>query len=417
LNQRINESDTSSPKGNAVYINKLNKIKVLGLIRDHGTISRAEIVEITGLSAPTVSRIVKGLTREEKLLESIGIGDSSGGRPPVMLRFTGELSYVIGVDLGATTTRGVLSDLNGKFIEEIEYPTRLKEGFKVIVGDVGNLIQKLAASQRKKTSARIFGVGIAVAGLVDLQKNLIKYSPDFKWNKVDIVGALKDKVDFPIIFDNVTRLMALGGLSYGKGMKSRDFICINVGYGIGAGVIVNGELLTGTRGFAGEFGHITMDRASDIQCSCEKYGCLEALASGKAIALAAQRLLADGEESKMNELCQGKIDRVTAKMVAEAAKLGDTLALEVFNEATEYIGIGIASLVNLFNPEMVLIGGGVSLAGDLFFDNIRKVVGQHVMQSSGWELQILPVAFGENAALMGAFALVLNQVLNLSLVR
>jgi len=110
LNQRINESDTSSPKGNAVYINKLNKIKVLGLIRDHGTISRAEIVEITGLSAPTVSRIVKGLTREEKLLESIGIGDSSGGRPPVMLRFTGELSYVIGVDLGDTLALEVFNE-------------------------------------------------------------------------------------------------------------------------------------------------------------------------------------------------------------------------------------------------------------------------------------------------------------------
>ena len=417
MNQRINESDTSSPRGNAVYINKLNKIKVLGLIREHGSISRAEIVEITGLSAPTVSRIVKGLTREEKLVESIGIGDSSGGRPPVMLRFTGELSYIIGVDLGATTTRGVLSDLNGKFIEEIEFPTRLKEGFKVIVGDVGNLIQKLAASRRKETSARIFGVGIAVAGLVDLQKNLIEYSPDFKWHKVDIARALNEKVAYPIIFDNVTRLMALGAYSYGKGMKSRDFICINVGYGIGAGVIVNGELLTGKRGFAGEFGHITMDRASKIQCSCEKYGCLEALASGKAIALAAKGFLAGGEASKLNELCQGKIDRVTAEMVAEAAKQGDALALKVFNKATEYLGIGIASLVNLFNPEMVLIGGGVSMAGDLFFENIRKVVGQHVMQSSGQKLGINPMAFGKNAALMGAFALVLNRVLNLSLIR
>jgi glucokinase len=104
-------------------------------------------------------------------------------------------------------------------------------------------------------------------------------------------------------------------------------------------------------------------------------------------------------------------------MVAEAAKQGDALALKVFNEATEYLGIGIAGLVNLFNPEMVLIGGGVSLAGDLFFDNIREVAGQHVMQSNGRELEIHPVAFGKNAALMGAFALVLNQVLNLSLIR
>ncbi len=410
------ETESRAPKGNAVYINRLNKIEVLGLIREHGTISRAEIVEISGLSAPTVSRIVKGLIREEKLVESIGIGDSSGGRPPVMLKFKGEDSYVIGIDMGATATRGVLSDLNGKFIEEIKFPTRLNDGFEEIAGDVGDLIQKLADSDRKAASARIFGVGIAVAGLVDFEHNIIEYSPDFKWHNVDIVGELRKKIDYPIIFDNVTRLMALGGLSYGKGMKSNNFICINVGYGIGSGVIVDGELLRGARGFAGEFGHITAERDSKIQCSCEKYGCLEALASGKAIASNAQRLLSDGKKSKILELCKGEISLVTAKTVAEAASQGDELSLRIFNEATDHIGIGIANLVNLFNPEMVIIGGGVSLAGDLFFDNIRHVVGQHVIQSSGKDLPIIPVAFGENAALMGAFALILKRVMDLSLI-
>ncbi len=410
------ETESRAPKGNAVYINRLNKIEVLGLIREHGTISRAEIVEISGLSAPTVSRIVKGLIREEKLVESIGIGDSSGGRPPVMLKFKGEESYVIGIDMGATATRGVLSDLNGKFIEEIKFPTRLNDGFEEIAGDVGDLIQKLADSDRKAASARIFGVGIAVAGLVDFEHNIIEYSPDFKWHNVDIVGELRKKIDYPIIFDNVTRLMALGGLSYGKGMKSNNFICINVGYGIGSGVIVDGELLRGARGFAGEFGHITAERDSKIQCSCEKYGCLEALASGKAIASTAQRLLSDGKKSKILELCKGEISLVTAKTVAEAASQGDELSLRIFNEATDHIGIGIANLVNLFNPEMVIVGGGVSLAGDLFFDNIRRVVGQHVIQSSGKDLPIIPVAFGENAALMGAFALILKRVMDLSLI-
>ena len=410
------ETESRAPKGNAVYINRLNKIEVLGLIREHGTISRAEIVEISGLSAPTVSRIVKGLIREEKLVESIGIGDSSGGRPPVMLKFKGEDSYVIGIDMGATATRGVLSDLNGKFIEEIKFPTRLNDGFEEIAGDVGDLIQKLADSDRKAASARIFGVGIAVAGLVDFEHNIIEYSPDFKWHNVDIVGELRKKIDYPIIFDNVTRLMALGGLSYGKGMKSNNFICINVGYGIGSGVIVDGELLRGARWFAGEFGHITAERDSKIQCSCEKYGCLEALASGKAIASNAQRLLSDGKKSKILELCKGEISLVTAKTVAEAASQGDELSLRIFNEATDHIGIGIANLVNLFNPEMVIIGGGVSLAGDLFFDNIRHVVGQHVIQSSGKDLPIIPVAFGENAALMGAFALILKRVMDLSLI-
>jgi glucokinase-like ROK family protein len=322
---------------------------------------------------------------------------------------------VIGVDLGATTTRGVLSNLNGKFIEEIEFPTRLDDGFEEIMNDMADLILELGSSKKKSSRSKIYGVGIAVAGLVDLNKNIIEYSPDFNWHNVDIVKSLSGRIEYPIIFDNVTRLMALGGLCYGKGQRSRNFICVNVGYGIGSGIIVNGELLTGKDGFAGEFGHITIDKDSDIQCNCMKYGCLEALASGKAIALTAQSRLARGQESLLNEMCEGDINSVTTKMVADAAKEGDELALNVFSRATEYIGIGIANLVNLFNPELIVIGGGVSMAGDIFFDNIRKAASRHVMQSTPRELQILPVAYGENAALMGAFSLILNRILNLDL--
>ena len=404
------------PKGSAEYISRLNKIKILGLIREHGTISRADIVKLTALSAPTVSRIVKSLIAEEKLVSAIGMGDSSGGRPPVILKFKGDTSYVIGIDLGATTTRGVLSDLNGKFVEEIDLPTRLPDGPEEIIEDVVRMIRKLAASKKKSANSRIFGVGIAVAGLVDVQNEIIVYSPDFNWHNIDLIGYLHDKIEFPVIFDNVTRLMALGGFRFGNAIKSKNFICINVGYGIGAGIIVNGEMLSGRDGFAGEFGHITIDKDSDILCSCGKYGCLEALASGKAIAITAQSRLARGQQSLLLELSGGDINKVTAKMVADAAKRGDELSLNVFNKAVEYIGIGVADLVNLFNPELILIGGGVAMAGDLFFDTIEKVLHKHILQASARELPILPVAFGKNSALMGAFALVLNRILNLDMV-
>ena len=409
-------TNTKLPKGNAVYINRLNKIKILSLIRDFGTISRAELVTKSGLSAPTVTRIVNGLIHEEKLVISVGMGTSNGGRPPVLLKFNGEKNYIIGVDLGATTTRGVLSDLNGKYIEEIDFPTRLESGFDEIMKDVAGLINKLAGSEKKSARYKIYGVGIAVAGLIDIKANLVEYSPDFNWHNVDIIEALRDKVEYPVIFDNVTRLMALGGMCYGKGQRMRNFICVNVGYGIGSGIIANGELLMGSEGFAGEFGHMTIDKDSDIQCNCTKYGCLEALASGKAIALTAQSRLARGQQSLLNEMCGGDISKVTTKMVADAAKEGDELALNVFKRAMEYIGIGVANLVNLFNPEMIVIGGGVSMAGDIFFDSIKEVVAKHIMQSTPRDVPIYPVAYGHNAALMGAFALILNKVLNLEFI-
>ena len=403
------------PKGNAIYINRINKINILGMIRESGEISRADLVKKSGLSAPTVTRIVDSLINKEKLVVSLGIGDSKGGRPPVLLKFDGKKNYVIGIDLGATTTRGVLSNLDGKFITEIEFPTRLSEGFGVIMDDVAELIKKLTDSKPTIKKKRIYGIGIAVAGLVDLNKNIVEYSPVFDWSQVDIIEALESKVSYPIIFDNVTRLMALGGMCYGRGQMKQNFICINVGYGIGSGIIVNGKLLTGTDGFAGEFGHITIDRDSDIQCSCKKYGCLEALASGKAIALTAQSRLARGQESILNEMCGGDYSKLTAKMVADAAKEGDEMALNVFSRAMEYIGLGISNLIQIFNPDLIVIGGGVSMAGDIFFDNIREVVQKNIMRPSARQVHILPLAHGKNAAIMGAFSLVLNKVLSFEL--
>ncbi|MEE9463009.1 MAG: ROK family transcriptional regulator [Bacteroidales bacterium] len=403
------------PKADALFINKLNKIKVLGLIRETGPVSRADIVKRTGLSAPTVTRIVDGLIHDEKLVAEVGMGSSSGGRPPLLVKFNSEQNYVIGIDLGATFTRGALSNLDGKFINEIKIPTKLESGFDAIMEDLSDLIHRLSNGNSKVKKQRIFGVGIAVAGLINRRKNLVEYSPDFDWYNVDIANALGKSIEFPVIFDNVTRLMALGGLSYGAGQKLQNFICVNVGYGIGAGIIVDGKLLMGADGFAGEFGHITVETDSDIQCSCKKYGCLEALASGKAIALIARSRIARGQSSLLVELCGGDVNKITAKMVADATRKGDELASNVFNRAMDYIGIGISSLVNIFNPELVTIGGGVSLAGDIFFDNIRKSVDRNIMQPTSREVEILPVTFGENAALMGAFALILQRVLNLDI--
>jgi glucokinase-like ROK family protein len=403
------------PKGNAVYINRLNKINILGLIREFENISRADLVKKSGLSAPTITRIVDSLINKEELVVSLGMGNSKGGRPPVLLKFDGKRNYVIGIDLGATITRGVLSNLDGKFISEIEFPTKLTEGYEVILDDVADLINKLAESKPNIKRKRVYGVGIAVAGLVDLNKKIVEYSPDFNWTQVDIIKALESKVDFPVIFDNVTRLMALGGMCFGKGQKRQNFICINVGYGIGSGIIVNGKLLTGSDGFAGEFGHITMDKDSDIQCSCKKYGCLEALASGKAIALTAQSRLARGQDSILKDMSGGDYSKVTAKMVADAAKEGDEMALNVFTRAMEYIGLGISNLIGIFNPDLIVIGGGVSLAGDIFFDNIRDVVQKNLMRPTARQIHILPVAFGTNAAIMGAFSLILSKVLNFEL--
>lgn len=404
----------ASPNADYAYVRRLNQVKILKVIRERKSISRAEIAKVTGLSPPTVTRAVGELIKPRGLVIEVGEGRSQGGRPPVLIRFNGEQNLVIGIDLGTTHIYGVLSDLNGKVISEIRIPTEVQTGASGVLGRVETVIKHLAEDSGVDAK-RMLGIGMAVAGLIDRDRKIVTFSPDFGWKNVDIRGALRKGCNLPIIFDNVTRVMALGELWYGAGKRFRDFVCINVGYGIGSGIIIDGKALDGAEGFAGEFGHVPLDKDSSVCCKCGNHGCLEALASGRAIGVSAQNALAEGRTSILRDMCHNDLTAVSAEMVATAAKQGDEVAREVFLQAMEYLGMGIAGLISLLNPQAIVIGGGVSQAGDLFFANVREQVARRVMNERGRSVKILPVTLGVRSAVMGAVSLILNEVLNLNL--
>ncbi len=397
--------------GNAKFISEINKVKIINLIRDSEGISRADLAKSSGLSAPTISRIVDSLLREGLVME-IGAGESRGGRRPTLLRFSGVDSFIIGVDLGTTNIYGVLTDLDANVVAEIRRPTVVEEGFSRIMERTSAIIRELRDHLGGRRG-RVCGIGLAIAGLINRERNIVEFSPDFRWHNVDVRAALALDPGTPVVFDNVTRVMALGEMWYGAGRDFRNFIMINVGYGIGAGIIIQGSPLYGLKGLAGEFGHITFDRDSDVQCDCGNFGCLEALASGNAIAKSAQKELRLGALSGLTDMCGGDVSRVTAEMVANAAKLGDGTAWSIFDRASEYLGLGIAGLINLFNPEAVFIGGGVAQAGDILFDRIRKTINSRALSKAAADVAILPATFGPRAAVMGAISLILSGVLNL----
>ncbi|MGB9907483.1 MAG: ROK family transcriptional regulator [Candidatus Saccharicenans sp.] len=401
------------PVGNSKYILRVNKRKVLNLIYNSKSISRAEVTKVSGISAPTVSRIVDGFI-EERLVEEVGIGQSTGGRRPKLLRLAAADNYIIGIDLGTTNIYGVLADLNATIIHEEKRPTRLEEGFFSIMDQTAEIIELLSQKTAEKKK-RLCGIGMAVAGLINKNRNMVEFSPNFHWHDVDIIGTLGQRFSVPIYFDNVTRVMALGELCYGVGKQYKNFVFINIGYGIGAGIIIDGQPLLGAVGMAGEFGHITVDKDSKTQCDCGNFGCLEALASGQGIARAARNELKKGAQSILLEMCEGDIKKVTAEMVAEAAKKGDSLAWNIFSQAAEYIGLGISALINLFNPEVVVLGGGVIQAGEILFDNVRKTINARALNRSARGVPLLPATFGLKAAAMGAVSLVMNKLLNLEL--
>jgi glucokinase-like ROK family protein len=402
-----------NPKGSPQFINRLNKIRILNIIREKEQISRAEISKLSGISAPTVTRIVDSLIHEERLVQEIGVGKSSGGRRPTLVQFSAEDNFVIGIDLGTTHIDGVLANLNGEIVDEIKYDTHFEEGFESVVNRISEIICALREDP-KVQGKKVLGVGLAVPGLVNRSDNIIEISPDLRWEYVDLVKILREKCDLPLKFDNVTRVMALGELWYGIGKTVKHFCVVNIGYGIGAGIIIDGKPLYGPFGMAGEFGHMTVAKDSDIECACGNYGCLEALASGHAIADKAISEIKAGRVSKLTEMVSGEIDGITTELVAQASREGDLLADEIFSMAVEYLGSAIASMINLISPQIVLIGGGVAKAEDLILERINTIAQQRTVQTRTRKVKIQVVTFGQHAATKGAVALILNEALNLN---
>lgn len=393
----------------ASYINRLNKIEVLKLIRESEQLSRADIVKRMGLSAPTVTRIVDCLIKD-KLVIMTGEGDSTGGRPPKLLQFDGSHDFVIGIDLGSTTIRAAVSDLEGNFITEIEMPTCLEGGFEKVCSQLVQVIRKLI-HRSKLDEGQILGIGLAVAGLVNFENGMIAYSPVFNWRNVNLRAELSRHIALPVFYDNVSLVTALGELVHGVGKEYKNFICVNAGYGIGAGIIINGVPFYGNHGFAGEFGHLIVDSKNSYVGKGGLRGSLESLASGYGIAENAKRNIGAHKNSKILSKVNGNLEEITAKIVVDCAREKDELASEILDKAMDCWGIGLDALIKLFDPEAIVISGGLTKSGEIFFEKIRENILINEFKQLKNEVKILPSSFGDDATLIGALSLVISKVL------
>jgi len=396
------------------HVNRLNKIRVLQLIRQLGSASRADLAKRARLSAPTVTRIVDSLIHNEMLVMDVGVGSSGGGRPPNLVRFAADSRFIVGVDIGRTNTHAAIANLDASVVEQSTCPTDVDEGFEAVMERVAGLIRHVVASSRVELRD-IMGVGVAVGGLISNRRSVIEASPDFGWSEVDAASELERRLGLPVRLDNVTRVTAIGEYHYGIGKRFRDFICVNVGYGVGAGIIVGGTPLYGSHGVAGEFGHTVVSKGDPRLCACGNRGCIEAIASGYAIARTARERIRAGERSSLREACGGDPERISAEMVAQASRNGDDLAASILREAFEVLGIGILNLVSLYDPEAIVLSGRVALAGDLLLSTIREIIDSRAINSHKRDIHVGLVAHGERAAVMGAIALILDELLQLNL--
>lgn len=389
-------------------IRAINKQRVLRLIRSAGAISRADLAEQTGLTRPTVSAVVAELL-EEGWVEELGTGESSGGRPPILLRFNPQARWVIGAELGAGHVRAILADLTGTVVRRVKYRVESNDPEQEI-GRVETAVRELLADlPATRLPVPVAGVGLGITGLVDKQHGLWRYSPHFQVSDMPVVKLLEVRLGLPIWVENDARAMAWGERSFGAARGVDNLTFIRVGVGIGAGIIIGGELYGGAYEGAGEIGHMVVMQ-NGPHCRCGSDGCLETLASAVAIAKRARERITAGEPSLIAELVGGDLDRILATSVIEAADRGDNLALEVLAEAGRYLGLGIGSMINLLNPAMVVVGGGTSRAGEKLIRPIREAALSRALPAVREKVRIVQSALGEDSAPLGGAALVIEEL-------
>ena len=322
--------------------------------------------------------------------------------------------YIVGIDLGGTNIAAGAMPVDGtREIAMQMTPTHAEEGATAVVDRIAALVEKVIAETRAATGAErsdFLGVGIGAPGPLDRSRGVVIVSPNLGWKDFPLRDEVSARVNLPATLDNDANCATLGEWWRGAAQGARNVVAMTIGTGIGGGLIFDGKLYHGSSDAAGEIGHTTIE-SNGRRCKCGNYGCLEAYASGPAIATRARELLEGTGESILPSMVDGDVSRITAQTVFEASKKNDAIALEVVRDTAHFLGVGISNLINILNPDVFVVAGGVTQAGDLLFDPMRAEVRRRAFKSSVDACQILPGLLPLSAGVVGAVATFRAQTL------
>ncbi|MFC1901571.1 ROK family protein [Chloroflexota bacterium] len=310
---------------------------------------------------------------------------------------------VLAVDIGGTKIITALIDGSGRMMAKDRCLTLADEGAPAVMERLFSAIDGLL-ERRKMEPSQLAGVSLAAAGAIDSGRGLITVSPNLPgWHDVPLGDMVRQRYGTDAFLINDASAAALGECRFGAGRGVSNLVLLTLGTGIGGGIVINGEIYLGACGSAGEVGHMVID-VNGPRCGCGNQGCLEAMASGTAVARDAQARVRQGEKSALVDMVEGKIEAITTEQVGDAARDGDSLALDVLGRAGTYLGVGMASLIDIFNPEMIVLGGGMAKLGDLFLEPARRVVATNAFPISAQAVRIVTAQLGEEAGVYGAAA-------------
>jgi N-acetylglucosamine repressor len=390
------------------------ELAILHLIHSGVNNSRLELARQAGLSPASITTIVQRLIKKELVTESEPTR-SNLGRRPVPLEVRKDLAYLIGVDLGSFHLRVVVADINGNILHRSETRTEMREGREQVLERAFYSIRKAIDDSALPPDA-IKGIGIAHSGVIDSDAGLVLSYPRpgqmAEWKNIPLRQIFQDEFNVPCVLEDGVRTATTAEKCFGLGRDLNNFLYIDVGMGIGAGIFLDGKLYRGAGGNAGEFGHITVDENGPL-CSCGNNGCLETVASCAAIIQGVKTAIEQGIDSKIRDLADGDLDRISIELIAQAAAENDSLAFRVLQKAASYIAIGLADLVNLLNPRVMIFGGALFRAApELLSEPLRRIIKQRSLEKSANELQLQVSPLGGEAGALGASRLMAEKILD-----
>ena len=383
-------------------------VTVLDEIRRGRSRSRSELVERTGLGRAIVARRVGDLI-DRGLVTEGNVGPSTGGRPPRQLTFRSTAGHLLVADLGATSIDVAVTTLDGRILGHHDEPGRIEDGPEACLDRVDVLFESLLGTT-KEIPGRLWGIGIGVPGPVEFGSGRPISPPIMPgWDGYPIRERFAARYDAPVWVDNDVNVLALGEWRSGVAAGHDNVVVVKIGTGVGAGIISDGRLHRGAQGSAGDVGHIQVADDQDVVCRCGNTGCLEAYAGGAALGRAGEAAARDGRSARLATALDQR-GTVTAEDVARAASFGDPVAVAMLQAAGRRVGSMLASVVNFFNPSLIVIGGGVANSPDLFLAAIRETIYRRSLPLATRDLRIAHSSLGGLAGVIGASSMVVDQL-------
>jgi len=391
-------NDDRNHTGDATLLRKVNESAILEQIHREGPVTRSHLARSLRLSLPTITRIANELLSEGLIIESSTAG-SSGGRRPGLLEYNFRSNLIIGVYVGHRMV-AALADLDGTIIERRSEPSRSGEaGLQQLI----DLIRDLQR-QAGVMGLSVRGVGVGAPSIVSFPEGVVAWAPGLGWRNLPVKRRLEETLGLEVFVENEVNLLALGESWRGAGRGIHRLVCVSVGTGIGAGLILDGQLYRGGRGAAGEIGYIVPNERY-LGRQVNRFGTLESLADRNALITRGCERMQAGESSVLNVACASDPSRLTAEMVLDAARSGDPLASSVLSEVIDYLSIAIANLVCIVDPERIILSGDLASYAEMFTQPIRERIAGLVPAMP----EIVASELGMDAAVLGAIAIAMRE--------